>query len=394
MSKRIIFLFIPLWMMFIMACRKTETIPEGRRGALISFSEEKTLRKDEVIARITELDGASVARYDVRYHAIRYRTLYEGKSIESQGLLILPENRDTVRLLAYFHGTELPLKQAGIDGKTPSLYNGSTEDYRDVRNMGLAWASAGYTVFIPDYIGYGITLGKDHPYMYYPEMFVSNIDGLLAVKDFLAQQGLPYNNRLFLAGWSQGGGAALSAQRYIEADYTDVFEVAASSSLAGPHHFYRFVEEIFARRSEESDILPIISWGIYAINKFSGLKRPADQLFSYPVFDQYSAMLVPGKKPDEVFNRLFLANFLNGKDTRLRDILLDNTMSAGWKPAGKVFLHHGDADNIVPYYNATDTRDGLTAAGGDVYLYTYPGGKHDTELGNFIRRTLADFDKL
>ncbi len=394
MSKRILYLFIPLWMVFMVACKKAETIPEGPRGALIEFSEGKTLSKEEIIARITELDGASVARYDVRYHAIRYRTMYEGRSIETQGLLILPENGNTIRLLAYFHGTELPLKQAGIDEKTPSLYNGSTKDYRDVRNMGLAWAAAGYAVFMPDYIGYGITLGKDHPYMYFPEMFVSNIDGLLAVKAFLKQQGLPYDNRLFLAGWSQGGGAALSAHRYIEADYADAFEVVASSSLSGPHHFDRFVEEIFARRSEESDILPIISWGIYAINKFSGLKRPTDQLFSYPVFDQYSAMLTPGKKPDEVFSRVFLSDFLNGKDVRLRDVLRDNTMSTGWRPVGKVFLHHGDADNVVPYFNATDTRDGLSAAGGEVYLYTYPGGKHDTELGNYIRHTLADFDKL
>ena len=78
--------------------------------------------------------------------------------------------------------------------------------------MGLTWASAGYTVFIPDYIGFGLTLGKDHPYLYYPEMFISN-------------------------------------------DFT----VVASSGLAGPYNFKRFAESFLERKNEEIDALPIFS---------------------------------------------------------------------------------------------------------------------------------------
>lgn len=71
-----------------------------------------------------------------------------------------------------------------------------------------------------------------------------------------------------------------------------------------------------------------------------------------------------------------------------------NSNHTGWQPAGKVFLHHGDADDVVPYFNSVDTDAGLRAAGGDVKFYTYPGGKHDTELGNFIRNTTMDFNLL
>src|SRR5690625_7846936 len=61
----------------------------------------------------------------------------------------------------YCHGTEIPSKILKADNITPSLYTGSMETHRDVRNMGLGWASKGFVVFIPDYIGFGITLTKD-----------------------------------------------------------------------------------------------------------------------------------------------------------------------------------------------------------------------------------------
>lgn len=143
--------------------------------------------------------------------------------------------RFEVYLLMYCHGIELPSVRLNVEKITPSLYDGGVEDFRDVRNMGLTWASAGYAVFIPDYIGFGVTLGKDHPYLYYPEMFISNIDGLLAVKERLQQKGLPYDNSLLLAGWSQGAGAAISAHKYIQENYAADFTVVASSGLAGPY---------------------------------------------------------------------------------------------------------------------------------------------------------------
>ena len=62
--------------------------------------------------------------------------------------------------------------------------------------------------------------------------------------------------------------------------------------------------------------------------------------------------------------------------------------------AGKVFLHHGDEDDLVPVYNTEDAYNGLTAAGGDIKKYIYPGGTHISELGNFISNTLTEFNLL
>lgn len=393
MKKR--FRYFPFLLLFMLGSCSKESIQSGKlRGDLIETSPKGSLSKNEILERIDELPATAFAHYGVTYHSITYRTEYQGKQIDSRGLLILPQGVDSIYLVTYLHGTEIPSPLIGVEKITPSLYDGSKETHRDVRNMGLSWATAGYAVFIPDYIGFGLTLGKDHPYVYYPEMFKSNIDGLLAVKHFLHDKGLHYDNRLFITGWSQGAGASLSAHKYIQESYAGDFTVVASSGLAGPYNFTGFTDDILSRKSEEVIVLPILSWAIYSLNKFSSLKRPTDQIYTFPVYDQMSALFPPSKKPEQIFNGYFLGKIIDGTDVAFRQEMKNNSFHEGWHPVGKVFLHHGDADNVVPYFNSVDALNGLTTAGGDVKLYTYPGGKHDTELGNFILTTLNDFNLL
>lgn len=376
------------------SCSKESSLSFKERGTLIESGQVASVPKNQISAYVTEISAVDIAAYDVTCYYLTYRTEYQGKAIESKGLLLVPDGVDSIHLVTYFHGTQVPLKLAGIEKQTPSLYKGEKEGFLEVRNMGLSWASAGYTVFIPDYIGYGITLDKEHPYLYFPEMFKSNIDGLLAAKEFLAGKGFPADNRLFITGWSQGAGACLSAHKYIQESYADKFTVVASSGLAGPYNFSGFLDDVLKRKDEEVNILGICSWGIYAINKFSDLKRPTDQLWTYPVYDQMSALNTPSNIPGKVFNNYFLKGIIHSTDAGMREVIQKNSFHANWHPVGKVFLHHGDADDVVPYFNSVDAYDGLSAQGGDIKLYTYNGGNHATELDHYILNTLNDFNAL
>ncbi|GAA4440526.1 hypothetical protein GCM10023091_24290 [Ravibacter arvi] len=396
MKRRNIYSSIVLTCLLLAACDKGRDIAPGNynRGDLVETQERGTLTKDEIVSRVTELSAGDFAQYGVSFETVTYRTVYLGRPVDSRGLLILPQGAEKTRLIMYCHGTELPSVRLNVEKITPSLYDGGTSDFRDVRNMGLAWATAGYAVFIPDYIGFGITLGKDHPYVYYPEMFLSNIDGLLAVKKVLQQKHLDYDNRLFLTGWSQGAGAALSTHKYIQESYAGDFSVIATSGLSGPYNFSRFAETVLKKRDEKVEALPIFSWGLYALNKFSALKRPTDQIYTYQVYDQFASILTPSKKPGEVFSEYFLNRWTDGSDVELKKALADNSFHQGWKPTGKIFLHHGDADELVPSYNTEDAYQGLAAAGGNVKKYIYPGGGHISELGKFISNTLNEFNLL
>ena len=77
-----------------------------------------------------------------------------------------------------------------------------------------------------------------------------------------------------------------------------------------------------------------------------------------------------------------------------RAIILENSFHCGWDPQGLVFLHHGIADDIVPYFNSEDAFHGLNENSGNVYFYSYENATHDSHLDEYIKRTIEDFNKL
>ncbi|MGQ3012126.1 MAG: alpha/beta hydrolase family protein [Flavobacteriales bacterium] len=394
-SKRLQVLSFFLLLLLAACGKDTPALAPGKqRGDFIDAGPEGRLAKEKVVEFVSEVPLAGLAQYDVKYRYITYRTEFDGKAIDTRGMLLVPDGLDTAYLVAYLHGTHVPLKAAGAEKQTPSNYKGESDNFLELRSIGLSLATSGYTVFLPDYIGYGITEDKEHPYVYYPELFKQNIDGLLAAKDYLNDNGYYYDNRLFITGWSQGAGACLSAHKYVQEQYPSEFTVVASSGLSGPYNFRAFLQDLFDKKDQEVKYVSIYSWGVYTVNKFSGIKRPTDQLWSYPVYDQFSALITPSLRPDKIFNNYFMERILNGSDTQMLGAIAGNSYHEGWTPVGKVFLHHGDADEIVPYFNSVDAKTGLTAAGGDVTLYTYPGGTHDSELDKYVLKTIDDFNTL
>lgn len=376
------------------SCQKEPAPGVLDRGFIIASEQVAENTAQDVINNVNDFDIAAFAQYDVTYHVITYTSDYKGELKNTRGLLILPKGIDTVDLIGYFHGTHIPLDVNNVDGNTPSLYRGGGEAFIEARGVGSPWASAGFAVFMPDYFGYDLTEDLEHPFVYYPELFKANIDGLKAAKQYLNENGFVYDNDLFLTGWSQGGGAALSAHRYIQEQYNDEFNLIATSGFAGPYNFFGFVLRVLAQKNQSFERLGLYSWAVYAVNKFSDLERPTDQIWSYPVYDQMSAANVPNTVPAKVINTFFLKAMVEETDTAMINRLAANSFHNGWTPQGKVFLHHGDADDVVPYFNSQDAFTGLEAEGADIQLYTYPGGDHGSVLEEYVINTINDFKNL
>lgn len=380
--------------LFFSSCEKEKDTPLFKRGELLNVEESIDIHLSEIPSTIGDSFPTSLAKFGVKGYKITYGTIYENKPIRSQALLLMPENTNDICLVAYFHGTILPLKLFDSDRKIPSKYDGGATEWREVRWCGVSLATSGYTVLLPDYIGYGTTADKEHPFVCYPELFKANIDALLAVKTFFQQQKLTYDNRLFLAGWSQGAGASLSAHKYIEADYADQFKVIASSNLAGPYNFTHFIEDVFTNANQHYRAAALYAWAAYALNRFSYLNRPCDQIFSFPVYDQFSAFDVLTSKPSELFRDYFIENLLSGNDELFRAIITENSFHSGWAPQGKIFLHHGTSDDVVPYFNSEDAYNGLNQESDNVFFYSYKNGTHDSHVDEYIKYTIEDFNKL
>lgn len=384
-----------LLFILLSACSNEPVLTIAERGDVLRLEEKGLLETSTIVRLVDSIEKIdSIATHNVKYYKLVYRSTYMGSPVDTEALLLIPQEIAEIPLITYYHGTLPPIPLFGIVNYVPSYFDGKNKAYNETINIGLPWASAGYAVVLPDYIGYGITADKEHQYLYYPEMFAANVDAIFAAKQALTNLGYHQDEKIFLSGWSEGGGSALSTHKYIQEQYADKLTVVATSGLAGPYNMARFLDETLGSMDEKSDIAPIASWAIYAFNKFAVINRPTDQIWSYEVYDQISSFITPSNILSEIFNPYFISKIKDGTDKAFRKAFENCTYISGWTPQGKVFLHHGNADTTVPYFNSADAHDGLSAEGADITLYTYPDGTHTSEVTNFTVTTLKDFNLL
>ncbi len=385
--------FLLLAAIGLSACKK-EVVPNGERGALIEHKLITSMSKEDIVSAISEFDGTAIAVNDVNIYQVTYQSEFNNKAIKTRGLLLVPKDVDSTYMLMYCHGTHIPSKLLGANKETPSLYKGSKDNFLEVRNFGLALSSQGYAVFMPDYIGYGITADKEHPYILFDEQYKQNIDGMLATKKVLNELGYLFTNNLFIAGWSQGAGCAISGHKYTQEQYNSEFNMIASSGYAGPYDFEKFAEELLKNPNQEVDVIQLFCWYAYVMNRYKGMNRPTDQIYSYPVYDQFSAILAPTKVPSKNFQSYFLGGIAEKTDTEVINNLRENSFHKDWLPQGHVYLHHGKKDQMIPFITSESAYQGLSAAGGNIALYPYEDGDHFNVLKDFIQKTITDFNAL
>src|ERR1051326_8920384 len=100
--------------------------------------------------------------------------------------------------------------------------------------VGLAFATSGYAVAMPDYLGLGDSPGL-HPYHHARSEATASVDMLRAARAFCAANGFQLNGRLFLAGYSQGGHATMALLRELETWHMNEFTVTACAPMAGAY---------------------------------------------------------------------------------------------------------------------------------------------------------------
>lgn len=100
--------------------------------------------------------------------------------------------------------------------------------------LGVLFATDGYAVAMPDYLGLGISEGL-HPYMHARSEATSTIDMIRACKELSDTLALELNGQLFLAGYSQGGHVTMATHKYIQKYFNNELRVTASAPMSGPY---------------------------------------------------------------------------------------------------------------------------------------------------------------
>jgi pimeloyl-ACP methyl ester carboxylesterase len=88
-------------------------------------------------------------------------------------------------------------------------------DITDGQWVSAVLAGLGYIAVLPDYIGYGDSTAKLHPYLHASTLASATVDMNRAARTFLALPdiNMARNGQFFLTGYSEGGYATLATQR-------------------------------------------------------------------------------------------------------------------------------------------------------------------------------------
>lgn len=374
-------------LIFLAGCdkEKTPVEPTVENKYLKDTTFIKNISKEEIV-KMNPLFSA-YAKYGVKVYKVTYNTTNtDGTPITASGAVIIPSTNLDASMISVQHGT------ITTDAEAPSNFASDSE----AASFGTIFGAMGYIIVYPDYIGYGASKDIPHPYEHRASLSSACLDLLRATKEMLkTKPSVKWDQKLYLAGYSEGGYATMSLQKRIEEEAASEFNLKASSCGAGAYDKTAFMKFVI-----NSPTLGVASynslylWVLLTYDHIYKLNKPATYYFKDPYAAQIAQLGI--KNPINVsFNLILNDSFktaLNsGADTGFINAIGDNDVY-NWKPKTPTRLFHGDADPLVFYFNSVNAAAAMKKLGAaDVELITVQGGTHSTSITTFLLGTLGFF---
>lgn len=345
------------------------------RGQIVSSALKQQLTKSQLAALFAASGIPVTPQYDVKSYFVYYETVGpDGLPTRASGIVVAPATAaKPFPLLSYQHGTEF------LTNQVASQLNG---EY----SLGLVFASVGYVVSMPDYLGMGMGSGF-HPYVHSRSEATAALDCLRAARLLCGQVGLNLNGQLFLIGYSQGGQATMALHKEIESYHANEFTITASAPMAGPYDMSGTMVNLMVSEQpyNNPEYLP---YTLFSYNSVYKLYNSASEFLNEPyattlppLFDgRHSGSQIRSAMPSipsQIFKREFLDEFKTNAASPYRTVLEANNLY-NWRPAAAMRMYHCHGDTTVPYANSEVTVASFHNLGAtQVQLIDpYPQGDH------------------
>ena len=219
----------------------------GDPALVASYSPDELITlaaSNEVAQRLVE----EVLTPDCAIHVyhFEYQTVDPAGDITpASAALMLPDDTATPcqgerPIVLYAHGTQTD--------KTFDMADLESSDNSEGLLMAGVFASEGYIVVAPNYVGYDSSTLGYHPYLNGDQQSKDMIDALMAARSALPTADAPDTvdgGQLLVTGYSQGGYVAMATHRALQ-EAGDA--VTASAPMSGPYALSAFADAIFQGR--------------------------------------------------------------------------------------------------------------------------------------------------
>lgn len=317
---------------------------------LTSSNLVKTHTKEDLKKKFKENHVPSFiikVKYTVDVYEILYKTqLPDGSPVMASGLYFVPKGaKGKLPTVVYHHGTQVEKhRDAGVLHGEQAICTG--------------YATSGYAVIMPDYIGLGKGEGL-HIYQHYESEAQASVDMIRAVRELNKDINVNLRDDLFITGYSQGGHAAMSLHKFIEERYPNEFKVKASSPMSGAYDMAGVQSEVMFKPYAYQGYLPYL---LFSYNRVYHMYNDVNTVFKAP-FDSLLMPLYDGSHgmgdanrimppiPKDVIKDTVVEQYVKNENFPFRKYLAENSV-ANWKPQAPVQMCYCEGDQQVTYRNA------------------------------------------
>lgn len=345
------------------------------------------LESEPAQTKTSHTDGATLVKAliscwgssRIRSYCGTYKSIDQnGNDVKLSGRIILPADGKVSRIMVVSHYT------IGSNAEAPS---------NEVPLEAL-YATRGLAVIEPDYIGYGITADRIHPYLCAKLTARNVVDMYFAALPFLKKIGCsPEYDDIFLLGYSQGGATTMSVAQELEWQHPEV-EIRLAMCGGGPYDVCATYDTLID--NDLTDYPSAIPMIIQGFNVGAGLNLDYSDFFVPKMLEnmddwlnskRYTMAEITRKMGTKKLSDIMTEKARNKSEdlmTGLYKAMLDNSVISFPVPECPIYLFHSYDDNVVPYVNAMSETILLSEAGSNVIYNTGHYGNHVTGCLRFL----------
>lgn len=284
--------------------------------------------------------------------AVELSGIYKSVDVDDQpiwlsGKVILPAKGPIKRYILVSHYTIASNKEA------PS----------NIFSLEGLLVKLGYALIIPDYIGYGVTADKVHPYLVMEITARNVLDMYYAVVPFLEKAGCaPEHDDIYLMGYSQGGATTMAVQHEIELNDQPI-KIRRVFAGGGPYDIkYTYDQFVETNWASYPCAVPIMMQGMVVGNK---LNLDMSTMMASNIYENLDHWVNSKLYTTNQINVLIGTNVTSdlltelGRDRTSKEVselykaMTENSiLTYSWTPKAPVFMFHSMDDDVVPFENA------------------------------------------
>ena len=336
-----------------------------RQLARNHFSDESVYRTMVKMYRYTN-------KHYVTFPVAYWSTDPQGDSLLVSGRVYLPKQRYLNGIMIACHYT------ITSDMEAPS----------NMLSMESLFAMKGYAVIMPDYVGYGLSRDKLHPYLHWRSAAKTAVDLLNCMPELLEYYGYSYPIDVVVTGYSQGGAVALGVTRMLE-ELDSMWIVRKLYAGAGP--YAPAGTYLYSMERNEMGIPAAIPLIVMGLSDAYDLEFELEDFFLEPLLSNYEEWVLSKEYTVGDINYLMGSTVMTelmteealDMDSPLADMLYEVLLwnsNVGYDLRSPAYFLHSIDDEVVPILNTINLQEQMPDESGKTYDYDHYGSHMEASV--------------